>query len=99
MDPLQVTPAAPTVIEAVPIVQPAQPTQLPAPAPAIPSPVSEPIFGSKLEVLQIGLIALVSASYIMSIFYYRKAIETSNSYQKLQAQINQMKVSMQPSKS
>lgn len=99
MDPSQITPVAPSPIEAIPVSQPAQ---IPIPAPAPPEQISKPIFGEKFDLLQIGLIALISlgsASYIMSIVYYRKAIETSNSYQKLQAQINQMKVSMQPSKS
>jgi hypothetical protein len=86
--PVEIT--APVVAE-TPVQQPAQ---VVTPNPVVEKKSLKDIFPSQIEWLTIGLTGLVAASYIMSIYYYRKAIQASSSMMKLQEQIDDIKIAL-----
>lgn len=90
-------------IEAPPIENPApvpQPVQVQPTSAVVQTPPTvekksiKDMLPSQMEWLTIGLTGLIAASYIMSVFYYRKAIQASSSMMKLQEQIDDIKIAL-----
>lgn len=53
--------------------------------------VDKKFFGVKLEFVVLGVLSFITASYVMSILHYRKAIQTNNTIVYLQDQLDNLK--------
>jgi len=77
--------------------QPISP-EVPAPQPIVAEPITtapevkEGFFSNKLEITQIIIASTLMAFMVMGILKYRKDIQTSNNYQNLQNQLDQLKL-------
>lgn len=88
----------PPIVEAPPIQQPIVETPAVVTTPSVITTEKKglkDLIPSQMEWLTIGFVALIGASYIMSILHYRKAIETSSSMMKLQEQLDNIKIVLQ----